>query len=273
MIRGPRTQGQAQDAPSTVVPGAGGLRPGRALCRRRRGRAGGGARAAGGYGSAPGSRLPAPALGPAPVTAGHARLLRPAPAAPWPRPACSSASAPPTPASAPWPASPSSSSGRWSTDSRGPRPWGGSQVPRGARGSLGPGSGRADAGARLRGGAGGCSAGSSRAALPGGAGGVFTQNWPWAEQAPRGPGLLDILGWPQGLNARPRRRRPVCVICTSPGAPGLARPSSTLGPVTASSLHARCSRHLLRATRCEDPAVFTHTHLCWGIRAPSLGTG
>ena len=203
-----------------MVPGAGGLRPGRALCRRRRGRAGGGARAAGGYGSAPGSRrpapgsrLPAPAPGPAPVTVGHACPPRPPPAAPWPRPACSSASAPPTPASAPWPASPSFSSGRWSTDSRGPRPWGGSQVPRGARGSLGPGSGGADAGARLRGGAGGCSAGSWRAALPGGAGGVFTQNWPWAEQAPRGPGLLGILGGPQGLSARRRLGAPTSRMC------------------------------------------------------------
>nr|XP_030691148.1 heme transporter HRG1 isoform X1 [Globicephala melas] len=62
----------------------------------------------------------------------------------------------------------------------------------------------------------------------------------------------------------------------SPGAPGLARPPSTLGPVTASSLHARGSRHLLRATRCEDPAVFTHTHTCAGGSAPlpwGLGEG
>lgn len=107
------------------------------------GRVGGGAPGAGGSGSGSGwgwgwgsSSGPA-----APVTrrrCSSAAAPR-ARAAPWPRPGCSSASAPPTPASARWPASPSSSSGRWSTDSRGLRLWGVSQVsrvggPRGGRG-------------------------------------------------------------------------------------------------------------------------------------------
>lgn len=112
-----------------------GLRPGRALCRRHWGRAGGGA--PGGSGSGSGSGWGwglGSSSGPAPVS-----RWRCSSAAPWPRPGCSSASAPPTRASARWPASPSSSSGRWSTDNRGLRRWGVSQVSRGggARGDRG----------------------------------------------------------------------------------------------------------------------------------------
>lgn len=110
------------------------------------GRVGGGAPGAGGSGWGSGwgwgwgsSSGPA-----APVTRRRRCSSAAAPrarAAPWPRPGCSSASAPPTPASARWPASPSSSSGRWSTDSRGLRLWGVSQVSR-----VGGGAGRAGVG-------------------------------------------------------------------------------------------------------------------------------
>lgn len=143
------------------------------------GRVGGGAPGAGGSGSGSGwgwgwgsSSGPA-----APVTrrrCSSAAAPR-ARAAPWPRPGCSSASAPPTPASARWPASPSSSSGRWSTDSRGLRLWGVSQVSRvGGRGAGGGGVGWNCQRPSARSGWGG--------AVPG-AGALFTPKRPVAAQA------------------------------------------------------------------------------------------
>ncbi|XP_073070980.1 heme transporter HRG1 isoform X1 [Manis javanica] len=121
-------EGSSGRGPSCEARDAQPVAPARTASDRRGRCAGGAGRRGAGRGRGAGGRP-----GPRPRSRSCTCVRRPrspsAPgaAAPWPRPACSSASAPPTPASARWPASPSSSSGRWSTNSRRPRPWGGSQ--------------------------------------------------------------------------------------------------------------------------------------------------
>uniref|UniRef100_A0A8C8WVX8 Solute carrier family 48 member 1 n=2 Tax=Boreoeutheria TaxID=1437010 RepID=A0A8C8WVX8_PANLE len=78
---GPTASLGGAPAPRGEVPGAGGLRPGRALCRRRGGRAGGGARG-GRRLPAPGSRGSPPRPRPCTCDCRGARPPRPATAAP-----------------------------------------------------------------------------------------------------------------------------------------------------------------------------------------------
>lgn len=186
--------------------GADGLRPQRALCRRR-GAAWGGARAGG-----PG---PGPGPGPAPVSVGRARLPRPAPRPHGPVPP---AARPPR---------------------RLLRPQLGGRLLRLPRldGGLQTAGDRGHGGARRYHGARGCgeapsaaAGGSSRAALPAGAGGVFAPSRPSAAQAPRGPDTrhppAPRRGPPPPARARrplrsaaPRRRPPArspATLCTRP---------------------------------------------------------
>lgn len=106
------------------------------------------------------------------------------------------------------------------------------------------------AGMRAWGGAVSCSGGSSRAAHPWGAGGVFTQKHPLAAQARRGLGILRVPPGPDASRALARSRVPTsgwgCLpkSAAPPPLPGLARGPSALLPITASSLRARFACHL-----------------------------
>lgn len=135
-----------------------------------------------------------------------------------------------------------------------------------ARGTPAPGSG--GSGARLRGGAGGCSEKPlAGGASPGSGWGVY----PKRAVGSAGPGRARTPGHlPETSETRgPGRRGAVSAVGTSPAAPGLAGPPSTRGPMTASFLRAGSSCHPFRATRCKD---LSHTHkhtLALGDPCPS----
>lgn len=255
---GPTASLGGAPAPRGEVPGAGGLRPGRALCRRRGGRAGGGARG-GRRLPAPGSRGSPPRPRPCTCDCRGARPPRPATAAPMApsrlqlglRAAYSGLS---------------SVAGFsiflvWTVVYRQPgtAAMGGLAGTPGRAAAAAAAGGKGGSGSRLR--ARGCgrrcqllpeAPGGPR--CPGDRGGeLFTQNRPWAAQAPRGPGRRRE---PMPARARPGPPRPASAVCTN-------LPRRRRGcRVTASSPSAGFPRHPPGG----PPA--THTRLCRGISAP-----